>query len=68
MSTWNQKINKCILAALRATTHNDIDPVTHRTISDIRIYLAYAPISVQAQAFKAIKKINKMENLAKKER
>lgn len=67
MSTWDQKINKCILAALRAVTHNGIDPITHRTVQDIRIYLAFAPIAVQQQAFKAIRKINTMENLAKKE-
>lgn len=59
---WNTKINRCVLAGLRAVTHGGVDPVTGRTTQDIRLYLFTAPVSVQDKARRAMRKINDMEN------
>jgi hypothetical protein len=64
MYNWTKKINSCVLAALRAITHNGIDPISHRTVQDIRLYLFTIPFKYQYQAYKAIRKINKLENSA----
>lgn len=63
MYNWNLKINKCVLAGLRAITHKGTDPITHRTCQEIREYLfCSVPFKYQDQVHRAIKKINQLEN------
>ena len=60
MYDWTSKINKCVLAGLRAAAaDNGVDRITGRTCQDIREYLAFStPFKFQDRAYNAIKKIN----------
>jgi hypothetical protein len=63
---WNKRINKALLAALRATAHNGIDPVTKRTITDIKQYIAWSiPCDLAHKSRKALRKIERLELLTR---
>ncbi len=65
MHNWIMKIDKCVLAGLRAAAaDNGTDRITGRTCQELREYLfCSVPFKYQDQAYRAIKKINNLENV-----